>query len=353
MVRTSAPDQKEIAMTSQLATAAAAAQSEIPIIDISALLVADDPAAMAAAAGQLGRICETIGFFAVTGHGVPREIIADLSRQAYAFFDLPHEEKMKIKRPRPEQNRGYIATGDETLARLGGRETPPDMKELFAIGPYRVPDDAYHTAPNAYPSFAANLWPDGAPDLEPAMTAYWDAVERLAKAIAGGFAVALGLPSDYFADKLDRNTSQLRVMHYPVPQTPPVPGQLRAGEHSDLGMMTILTADNDRGGLQVKRRGGGWIDVPVIDGAFVVNLGDLMMRWTNDRWVSTPHRVVNPGGIGDPSSRRLSIGYFFNPNYDTEIACLPGCQSPQAPAKYETLTVHDYRTSRFARTAGR
>jgi isopenicillin N synthase-like dioxygenase len=133
---------------------------------------------------------------------------------------------------------------------------------------------------------------------------------------------------------------------------PPAPGQLRAGEHSDLGMLTILTADNDRGGLQVKRRGGGWINVPVIEGAFIVNIGDLMMRWTNDRWVSTPHRVINPGDIGDSSSRRLSIGYFFNPNYDTEIACLPNCQTPQLPAKYDSLTVHDYRTSRFARTAG-
>jgi isopenicillin N synthase-like dioxygenase len=339
-------------MKPRLAMTLNAEHSEIPLIDVSALLAGEDPGAIREVADQLGRICETIGFFAVTGHGVPQETIAELSKQAYAFFDLPYEEKMRIKRPRPEQNRGYIATGDETLARLAGNDTPPDMKELFAIGPYRVPNDPYHTAPNAYPSFAANLWPQAVPGLEPAMQAYWDAVERLGQAIAKGFAVALGLALDYFVEKLDHNTSQLRVMHYPVPHTPPAPGQLRAGEHSDLGMMTILTADNDHGGLQVKRRGGGWIDVPVIEGAFVVNIGDLMMRWTNDRWVSTPHRVINPAGIGDPASRRLSIGYFFNPNYDTEIACLPNCQTPQRPAKYETLTVHDYRTSRFARTAG-
>jgi isopenicillin N synthase-like dioxygenase len=339
-------------MKSHLAMTVNPERSEIPIIDVSALLAGDEPGAVQEVADQLGRICETIGFFAVTGHGVPRETIAELSKQAYAFFDLPYEEKMRIKRPRPEQNRGYIATGDETLARLAGNDTPPDMKELFAIGPYKVPNDPYHSAPDAYPSFAANLWPRGVPGLQPAMQAYWDAVERLGNAIAKGFAVALGLPFDYFVEKLDHNTSQLRVMHYPVPHTPPAAGQLRAGEHSDLGMMTILTADNDRGGLQVKRRGGGWIDVPVIEGAFVVNIGDLMMRWTNDRWVSTPHRVINPSGIGDPNSRRLSIGYFFNPNYDTEIACLPNCQTPQRPARYESLTVHDYRTSRFARTAG-
>jgi isopenicillin N synthase-like dioxygenase len=339
-------------MKSGLSVSAAPEASEIPIIDVSALLAGDHPVAIQEVADQLGSICETIGFFAVTGHGVHRQTIAELSKQSYAFFDLPYEEKMRIKRPRPEQNRGYIATGDETLARLGGVETPPDMKELFAIGPYNVPNDAYHSAPDAYPSFAPNLWPQGAPGLEPAMKAYWDAVERLGKAIAKGFAVALGLPSDYFVDKLNHNTSQLRIMHYPVPHTPPAPGQLRAGEHSDLGMLTILTADNDRGGLQVKRRGGGWISVPVIEGAFIVNIGDLMMRWTNDRWVSTPHRVINPSDIGDVGSRRLSIGYFFNPNYDTEISCLPNCQTPQRPAKYDSLTVHNYRTSRFARTAG-
>jgi isopenicillin N synthase-like dioxygenase len=339
-------------MKSQLSVADHPERSEIPIIDVSALLAGNETAAVKVVADQLGSICEKIGFFAVTGHGVPRETIAELSRQAYAFFDLPYEEKMQVKRPRPEQNRGYIATGDETLARLGGVDTPPDMKELFAIGPYNVPNDPYHSAPDAYPSFAANLWPQAAPGLKPAMQAYWDAVERLGKAIAKGFAVALGLPSTYFAEKLNHNTSQLRIMHYPVPHTPPAPGQLRAGEHSDLGMLTILTADNDRGGLQVKRRGGGWIDVPVIEGAFIVNIGDLMMRWTNDRWVSTPHRVINPSGVGDSKSRRLSIGYFFNPNYDTEIACLPNCQTAERPAKYGSLTVHDYRTSRFARTAG-
>jgi isopenicillin N synthase-like dioxygenase len=326
--------------------------SEIPFINVAPLLGEDDPAGLKRVAAELGHICETVGFFGVVGHGISKETIDALSRAAYKFFDCPYEDKMKVVRPRPEQNRGYIATGDETLARLAGNETPPDMKELFAIGPFDFPDDAYHNAPNAYPSFAPNLWPACAPELEPAMEAYWTSVERLAKSIAKGFAVALGLEPSYFAPKISHNTSQLRVMHYPVPKNPPIAGQLRAGEHTDLGMMTILTSDNDIGGLQVKRRGGGWIDVPVVEDAFVVNIGDLMMRWTNDRWVSTPHRVVNPSGAGLVNSRRLSIGYFFNPSYDTQIACLETCHSPDRPIQYESITVHDYRTSRFARTAG-
>ena len=326
--------------------------SSVPLIDVSPLLEPGLSDAAKAAAKQLGEACERIGFFAVTGHGIPRQAIAELSRQAYAFFDLPFDEKMGIKRPKPEQNRGYIATGDETLARLGGRETPPDIKELFAIGPPDVPMDAYHTAANAYPSFAANLWPKRPSGLQPATKAYWVLVQRLAGGIAKGFALALDLPPDYFASRIDRNTSQLRMMHYPVPTQPPEPGQLRAGEHTDLGMMTILTADNDRGGLQVKRRDGDWADVPLFDDAFTVNIGDLMMRWSNDRWVSTPHRVVNPPEATAESSRRLSIGYFFIPNYDTMIECLPNCRSAGEEPKYEPVTVNEYRTKRFARTAG-
>ncbi|SJZ88922.1 Isopenicillin N synthase [Enhydrobacter aerosaccus] len=324
----------------------------IPIIDVSPLLQNGPSAAVAEVADQLRLACERIGFFAVVGHGVPSSVKEELSHQAYGFFDLPYAEKMRVKRPAPEQNRGYIATGDETLARLGGRETPPDMKELYAIGPYKWPLDDYHLAPDAYPSFAPNPWPDRPAGLRQAMEAYWDCVERLAGGIAKGFAVALELPPDYFANRIDHNTSQLRLMHYPVPTQAPEPGQLRAGEHTDLGMMTILTADNDRGGLQVKRRGGGWVDAPLLDDAFMVNIGDMMMRWTNDRWVSTPHRVINPPEEAKSTSRRLSIGYFFGPNYDTLLECLPTCQSADQPPRYETLTVHNYRVHRFARTAG-
>lgn len=324
----------------------------IPIIDVSPLLDRADSEAVRTVGAELDDACRTIGFFGVTGHGVPEETVAALYREAYAFFDCPYEEKMKVARPRPEQNRGYIRTGDETLARLAGRETPPDMKELFAIGPFDAPRDEYHTAPAAYPSFAPNLWPARPAGLEPAMRAYWTALERLAGAVAAGFAAGLGLPVDYFDAKIARNTSQLRVMHYPEQAVPPAPGQLRAGEHTDLGMMTILTSDNDSGGLQVRRRGGDWLNVPVVEGAFMINIGDLMMRWTNDLWVSTPHRVVNPPVGACGSSRRLSIGYFFIPDYDTSISCIDSCRSAERPATYEPLTVHEYRTSRFAATAG-
>ena len=152
----------------------------------------------------------------------------------------------------------------------------------------------------------------------------------------------------FFDDKVDRHISQLRIMHYPPPQVAPLPGQLRAGAHSDLGMMTLLYSDNDIGGLEVMDRAGRWVPVPVIDGAFTVNLGDLMMRWANDRWRSTLHRVVNPPAATNDRSRRLSIGMFFIPNYDAVVAPIA---APGEASRYLPITVADYRTSRFASTA--
>ena len=326
--------------------------TDIPLIDLAPLTGPDDPAARAQVARRIGEACEETGFFAVVGHSVAPETVAALRTAAYQFFDLPLEQKLRVKRPRPEQNRGYIMTGDETLARLAGNDTPPDYKELFAIGPFDIDGSSYYTVPDAYPSFAPNLWPDRPQELVPALKAYWRALEALANTIAEGFALALGLDAGWFRPRIDRNTSQLRIMHYPVQARPPLPGQLRAGEHTDLGMMTILCADNDVGGLQVRRRGGQWIDVPVFENAFLVNLGDMMMRWTNDRWVSTPHRVVNPPHDAARNSRRLSIGYFFGPNYDASLACIDTCFSPDNPPRYDPVTATEYRTQRFARTAG-
>jgi isopenicillin N synthase-like dioxygenase len=254
-----------------------------------------------------------------------------------------------VKRPRPEQNRGYIPHGDERLARLHGNETPADLKEMFAIGPYDLPDDPYFTGPAAYPSFAANLWPARPASLRPALEAYWRGVEGLARTLCCVFALALDLPPKYFADKTDRHISQLRLMHYPPPLRAPLPGQLRAGAHSDLGMMTLIYSDNDIGGLEVMDRAGHWVAAPPSGDAFTVNLGDLMARWTNDRWRSTLHRVVNPAASDQGRSRRLSLGMFFIPNYDAEIAPLP---NSNGDIRYPPTTVAAYRTERFARTAG-
>jgi len=253
-----------------------------------------------------------------------------------------------VRRPRPEQNRGYIAPGEERLARLRDNETPPDLKELYTIGPFDTLQTPYFIGPAAYPSFAPNLWPARPLGLRPALQTHWHELDRVTRMLCRILAEALDLAPEFFEDKIDKHISQLRIMHYPPTQVAPLPGQLRAGAHSDLGMMTLLYSDNDIGGLEVMDRAGRWVPVPVIDGAFTVNLGDLMMRWTNDRWRSTLHRVVNPPAATSDRSRRLSIGMFFIPNYDAVIAPIAGLGKV---SKYLPITVADYRTSRFASTA--
>ena len=323
--------------------------SGFPVIDLAAVrgsLVS--AAARLDIARQVAAACEEIGFFAVTGHGVPRGVIADLVAQSYAFFDLPPAEKLAVKRPRPEQNRGYIAPGEERLARLRGDETPPDLKELYTIGPFDLPDTAYFTGRRPTRASRPICGRRARQGLRPALQAYWHELDRVARILCRIFADALDLAPDFFDDKTDKHISQLRIMHYPPPEAAPLPGQLRAGAHSDLGMMTLLYSDNDVGGLEVMDRAGRWVRVPVIEGAFTVNLGDLMMRWTNDRWRSTLHRVVNPPQAANDRSRRLSIGMFFIPNYDAVVAPIAG---PARRRNIPPITVADYRTSRFASTA--
>lgn len=290
-----------------------------------------------------------IGFVAVTNHGVPRRLIDDLYRAAGGFFDLPPEAKQAVARRRPEHNRGYVGMGGETLARLAGKQTPPDHKEVFTIGPIDVPDTPYFTAPEAYPSFVPNLWPDRPAELRPVMTDYWLAVTALAGRLLGIAALSLGLPRDFFASRTDHHISMLRLICYPPYAHAPEPGQLRAGVHTDLNMLTLVHADSDVGGLEVRARDGSWI-APLTSGdAYVVNVGDILMRWTNDRWVSTPHRVVNPPGGW--SRRRLSVPFFFQANYDTLVECLPSCVPTGEAPKYPPVTVGAYRAQRFARTA--
>ena len=323
----------------------------IPVLDLERF-ESKNPGTVAAAARELDGICREIGFVVVGNHGVPEPVQTALYDAAHAFFDLPLEAKMTVRRPQHDQNRGYIPYGEETLARMHGGDTPPDFKEVFAIGPFGRPDDRYHSHERSYPNFAPNLWPSVLPSLEPAMKAYFTALDDLSGRLACYLALALGLPAGWFADKLDRHASQLRLLHYPAPGRELEPGQLRCGVHTDLGMMTILRNEAAAGGLQVRPRASDWIDAPAIDNTFIVNIGDLLMRWTNDRWVSTPHRVAVPEAESRSRSRRLSIGYFIRPNYDAPIACIGTCIDAAHPPLYAPTTVKIYNDARFARGAG-
>ena len=327
--------------------------SEIPVIDLTPFHDGVSGGGGGAdrmwVAGEVAAACETLGFLVVSGHGVPAAAGDALYREAKKFFDRPLDEKLTVRRPRNDQNRGYIPYGEETLAKMHGGVTPPDYKEVFAVGPDDLPDEPFYTGPLAYPDFAANLWPEGSPGLKPAMLAYFEGMIRLARMLGHAYALALDLPEDFFVSRLTKHSSQLRLLHYPAPSGDLAPDQLRCGVHTDLGLTTILRNEAVPGGLEVRTREGDWIAAPAIPNTFVVNLGDLMMRWTNDRWRSTPHRVAVPAAEAWAGSRRLSIGFFVAPNYDVEVTCLNGTGEM---AKYPPISVRDYRVDRFAAGAG-
>jgi isopenicillin N synthase-like dioxygenase len=322
--------------------------TEVRVVDLSAFKNGDR-SARKRVADQVADACENLGFLVVSGHGVPSVDGTDLHREGLAFFDRPLAQKMRVRRPRNDQNRGYIPYGEETLAKMHGHITPPDYKEVFAIGPDEVPDEPYYTSELAYPDFAPNLWPEGSGDLKPAMLRYYAAMVRLARLLADIYGVALDMPEGFFVDRLTRHSCQLRLLHYPSPDGELQSNQLRCGVHTDLGLTTILRNESVPGGLELCTRDGEWISAPAKPDTFVVNIGDLMMRWTNDRWRSTPHRVAVPPADARERSRRLSIGFFVVPNYDAQVECVD--RSGVAP-KYPPISVRDYRTARFAAGAG-
>ena len=182
------------------------------------------------------------------------------------------------------------------------------------------------------------MWPEELPEFQATWTAYYRHMEELAGTLMRIFAMALGMDEHYFDDKIDRHITNFSMLHYPPQDVAPLPGQLRAGAHTDYGSLTIVKPDGAEGGLQVRTKDGGWLDVPHVPGAFVVNLGDLMAEWTNDRWVSTLHRVVNPSRSAGAAARRLSMAFFHQPNYDAVIQCLPTCAEAGRPPRYMKTT---------------
>ncbi|HUY20114.1 MAG TPA: 2-oxoglutarate and iron-dependent oxygenase domain-containing protein [Candidatus Binataceae bacterium] len=323
----------------------------VPIVDIAPFFAEniDGKHKVAAAVNQA---CEDIGFFVITGHGVDTRLADRVFAESRGFFDLPLAEKQMVSRPAPEIGRGYSAPGTESSAYSRLDRTPPDIKESFTIGLVDVPqNDSYYHCPAAGHHFAPNLWPQQPAGLSAAYADYYRAMERLSVVVMRIFALALGLEEDYFGWKCDKPFSVMRVLHYFDQVAEPMPGQLRCSEHTDYSTMTLLRHDREYGadGLQVQNRAGTWVDVPAIPDSFVINLGDMMMRWTNDRWVSTPHRVLNPPPVKTTDSRRLSIAFFHESNYDATIECLPNCSTVERPPQYPPISCGDYVRERLRR----
>jgi isopenicillin N synthase-like dioxygenase len=309
--------------------------SAIPVIDISPL-VSGSAAQAQAAARALGQACRDVGFFYISGHGVPPALMNRVFASSAAFFTGPASIRDAVSFSGPGDNRGYIRLGGETL----DPGKPPDVKEAFNIGLELPPDDPEMLA--RAPFRAANLWPE-MPDFRDTMLDYFNRVWRLGRDLHRGFALDLGLAPDYFETRLDRPNATLRLLHYPQSAVPLSVGQLGAGVHTDYGNVTLLATD-EVGGLMVQDRSGRWLDAPVIPNTFVCNIGDCLMRWSNDVYVSTPHKVVNPG------KDRYSVAFFLDPNPDAIVACLPTCISSDRPAKYAPITGAEFLRSRLEPT---
>ncbi len=309
----------------------------LPVTDLSPFFdgTTSDKRAVAA---NVARSCEEIGFLVIKGHGLPQSTIDNAIELGFSFFDLPAETKNRWHPTGPAKQRGFHGMETRGLASTLDKDAPKDLRESVFLGP--VDDHRAHYAEiaEAATAYAPNLIPTEPAGFDGALVDIYRGFEQLAANLMRIFAVALDQPEDAFAPLINRHFSILSVHHYPALSAPPKPGQLRTGAHTDYGSLTILAMTEANGGLEAQAPDGSWIPVQAARGELVVNLGDMMQRWTNDRWVSTMHRVIAPEELDDAASRRMSIGYFMHPNYDAEIACIPSCLGSGERAKYAPIS---------------
>ena len=298
---------------------------QIPLIDLRSA-----PAEVLAS--RIDRaLCEA-GFFAISGHDVPEAVVAAAFDAGHRFFALPESDKARWHIDGWPLKRGFDPIGWQSL----DPANPPDVKESFYLGVEQI---------------GPNQWPDEAlvPGFHAACTAYSAAMQQLAVRLMCLFAQALGLPAGHFDAFMRHPTCTTRLLHYPPQPVQAAPGQIGCGAHTDWGALTLLAQD-DTGGLQVRAPDGQWIDVVPQPGTFVVNAGDMMQRWTNDRWPSTLHRVINRSQPGGLPRDRWSIAYFYDLDDEAVILPLAPCVSAERPARYGPITAGAHLAEMYRRT---
>ncbi len=302
--------------------------SGIPIVDISG----------ADASTALGHALEHIGFAYITGHGIPPALNEGAFAASRAFHASPLEKKRSLAIN--AAHRGYMAMATSTIVTSRvARVTQPNLSESLMIMHEVADGDPRLGEPLQGP----NQYPDWLPDFRAPIDAYIEAVEGVARRVIRLIAVSLDLPETALDRHFERPTTFLRLLHYPPHPEDALGDQFGSAPHTDYGIITLLAQD-DRGGLEVRPRGGEWIAAPPIPGSLVLNVADMLARWTNDRFVSTPHRVLNQGG-GD----RYSIPFFFDTDMDAIVECLPTCTGPGNPPRYEPVRYGDYLMDRLDR----
>ena len=305
-------------------------RSIIPVIDIAALRDGSDPTTVAQA---LHRASREVGFIYVTNHGLPEMLIDQVRAKALQFFRLPDEQKQEVAVS--DKHRGFLAQGGAKM-QTGAKA---DLKESFIFG-Y---EDSEGKTPEDHPLRGANRWPSAPAGLRSLALDYFAAAHEVAYHLIRGFALGLGKAPDAFLKSTAMPMSRAAFVYYPPQDIALGPEQFGVGPHTDFGVLTVLAQD-DVGGLQVQDAGGDWVTAPPIPGTLVVNVGDLLARWTNDAYRSTPHRVVNSSG-----RERLSLVLAYDPEPETMIdpkALLGG----DIETAYEPMTCGDYLIWRFARS---
>jgi len=305
------------------------AAAAIPVIDMAPLHEGRRESAQRVAA-ELLAAAQAVGFFYVRNHGLAADLIARTDAMARRFFALPLEEKQKVKVT--PWHRGFIKVGEAKMY-AGARV---DLKESFIWGGEVGPDEA--AVDSGQKMRGPNQWPDALPGMRATLNEYFAAANECGRVLLRGFAASLDLDLDHFSRRFDRPITRGAAVFYP-PQPPDLgEEQFGVAPHTDYGCLTLVAQD-PIGGLQVQGRDGEWVVAQPIEATLVVNVGDLLARWTNDRFKSTPHRVINRSG-----RERLSIAAFVDPNYETEI--VPVCDDGEAP-RYEPVTCGDYIVSRY------
>jgi isopenicillin N synthase-like dioxygenase len=324
-----------------------AAAAQIPVIDFGPAFTGE-PGAMRSLATELCHACENVGFFYALNHGVPEELIDRAFAASRQFHALPLEEKLKLRLN--ENNIGYLPINASVQgASTVHKATRPNQNESFFISHDRSAEHPDVVAGTALRG--RNQWPDGMPGMRRDMVAYFRALGAMCDRMLPAFALALDMPEDFFAPFFaNEGHANLRFLHYP-PQDAGEDNLFGQAPHTDNSFMTAL-ARTDVPGLAVRLppngpMGGEWFPPPVIPGTFLINLGNIMRRWSNDRFLSTPHGVLNDSGAD-----RYSIAYFHSPNVDSVIECLPSCVAADNPARYEPAVYRDlvlafYRANYF------
>lgn len=309
--------------------------TEIPVIDFGPMLEGDVDARRAVGAA-VRDACTRVGFFYAKNHGVTDAALEGTFEAAKRFFALPMETKQAIHISKSRHHRGYVPLLEEN--------TDPtargDLHEAFDMALEVSTDDADYKA--GVFGYGPNQWPEGLPGFHEAMDRYYGEVRAFGERIFRAFALALEIDENFFAPLITKPTAQLRVLHYPSQHGPVDDRQIGIGAHSDYECFTILAQQQGIQALQVLNSAGQWINATPIPGTFVVNVGDMMARWTNNYFASTVHRAINRSG-----KERYSIPFFFGPNSQTVIEVFETCQGPERPAQYPPITAGDYINSRF------